>query len=128
MKLLLDTHAILWWFLDHPMLSRRARSALQSSRHEFWISAVSIFEIETQAGLGKLEIPPPLETGWARVVQDEGWAMLAVNHEHARVAARLPTLHRDPFDRLLTGQALVEKLTVLTCDEKIAQLGARTLW
>lgn len=128
MRLLLDTHVVLWWFLDHPMLSRRARTALQSPRHELWISAVSVFEIETKSKLGKLAIPPPLESGWSPVIREEGWSFLSINHDHARVAARLPGLHRDPFDRLLTGQSLIEELTVITRDEKLAQLGARTLW
>lgn len=128
MRLLLDTHAVLWWFLDHPMLSRRARAALGSTRNEVWISAVSVLEIETKSRLGRLTLPSQLASDWGPVIRDEGWLPLDISLEHARAAAWLPGAHRDPFDRLLAAQALAEDLTVVTCDEKLAQLGARALW
>jgi len=127
-KLLLDTHTILWWFLDDPSLSQTARRAIGSARHDAWISTISIFEIETKARLGKLEIPPALEANWAPVVHEEGWSLLPINHHHARLSARLTAPHRDPFDRLIAGQAIAEDLTVVTRDSKIADLGAKTLW
>lgn len=128
MKLLLDTHTILWWFLDDPHLSKIARRALSSARHDFWISTVSIFEIETKARIGKLEIPPPLQSDWAPIVREEGWSLLPVDHHHARMAGRISSTHRDPFDRLIAAQALTEGMTVITRDDKIGELGAKTLW
>jgi PIN domain nuclease of toxin-antitoxin system len=125
MRLLLDTHALLWAMEDSPQLSERARNAVLHPKAEVRVSAVSAYELALKARLGRLpSLPQPL----AVLIQAQGFTPLPVTTAHAELAGSLPTAIRDPWDRLLAAQSLLEGLTVVTRDPALAELGARVLW
>lgn len=129
MKLLLDTHALIWWWLDDPRLSATARAALADPGHEVWVSAASAWEIMTKQRLGKLpELPPGLLHGYAPLLRADGFKALSISTEHALHAGQHPAAHRDPFDRLLAAQAELEGAVLVTCDPAFALFGCRVLW
>jgi PIN domain nuclease of toxin-antitoxin system len=128
LNLLLDTHAVLWWLEAHARLSPRGRRAISDPANRCWVSAVSVFEIETKHRLGKLALPGPLQVGWDTTFSAEKWEALSVSLPHARYAGRLPGSHGDPFDRLLAAQAEIDDLTLVTCDPAFSIFGTRTLW
>jgi PIN domain nuclease of toxin-antitoxin system len=115
MRLLLDTHVILWWLDDSPLLSQKARSAIADPDNLVYVSAVSLWEIVLKRGLGKLALPDH----WEQALMDEPFRRLPVTWEHALGLARLPEIHRDPFDRLLLAQAAIEGLMLVTQDEAV---------
>ncbi len=122
MKLLLDTHVLLWWLADDP-LPRVADEAIRSPRNVVCVSAASAWEIGIKVGLGKLRLPDDLS---ARM-RAERFTPLPVTMAHGLRVAELPLLHGDPFDRLLVAQAQLEGLTIVTRDERIARYGVETL-
>lgn len=118
MRLLLDTHVLLWALSTPGKLPARFRRELDVS--QVFVSAASIWEIAIKAGLGKLEADP-LEV--LEAVEPSGFELLSVTGAHAARVARLPPLHRDPFDRLLVAQALSEPLVLVTRDEALRGYG-----
>ncbi len=128
MNLLLDTHTVLWWLENNPRLGRNAATAIAEIANRCWLSAATVFEIETKHRLGKLTLPGPLQPGWEATLLAEHWEILPIALPHARYAARLPGPHGDPFDRLLAAQAEIENLTLVTCDPAFTGFGTRTLW
>jgi len=116
-RLLLDTHVLLWALTDDPSLSAAARAAIVDGRNRVVVSAVSAWEITIKRSLGKLRAPADL----AKEVAAHRFTPLAVSLEHALAVGALPDLHRDPFDRLLVAQAGVEDLTIVTRDRAIAR-------
>lgn len=128
MKLLLDTHALLWWAFDARELSRRARSLLADRANTLFVSAASSWEIATKHRLGRLpEVSVLLQDmpGWfARV----GLVELPITTAHAQRAGALPAPHRDPFDRMLAAQSLIEDLPVLGRDEALLDFGVHLVW
>lgn len=112
------------WALSSPeRLSERARKAVASPRHAVFVSAASCWEVEIKYGLGKLKVPNDLE---AQIV-DRRFLELPIRARHARALRELPLLHRDPFDRMLVAQALVEDLVLLTADDAVAAYHVRTM-
>lgn len=128
MKLLLDTCTFLWIVGGGRELPPRAAAAYRAAENEVYLSAVSAWEIVVKHAMGRLPLPVPP----TQLVQDErdarGIAALAFDEESALHVARLPSLHHDPFDRMLVSQALVHGLVILTPDPVIGQYPARTLW
>lgn len=112
MRLLLDTQIILWALRDDPRLSRRWRDLISDSDNEIFVSVASIWEAEIKHAAGKLDLPDDL----AAMIQRFGCAMLDIEPDDARRAARLPPHHRDPFDRMIIAQAIGRGLTILTSD------------
>ena len=123
MKLLLDSHALLWWWQDDPALAAPARRAIAARSTEVWVSAATIWELAIKQALGKLEAPADLEAA----VADEGFKGLPVTLGHAQQAARLPRHHADPFDRLLVAQATAQGLTLVSRDARLAAYGVALL-
>ena len=118
MRLLLDTHALLWWATLHPNLSPKAKSAIGDDASEVYVSAASAWEIATKVRLGKLEWPE--EAGSLNsYALGQGFRSLPISLEHAQRAGRLPMAHRDPFDRILVAQAIVGDLTLITADQAV---------
>jgi len=115
MNLLVDTHIILWWLEDSDSLPATARTVLGDGNHLCLVSSATVWEISIKSSLGKLEIAETYLDELAR----EGFRELPVSWRHAHAVAGLPHLHRDPFDRILVAQALVENLTVVTADPNI---------
>lgn len=117
MNLLLDTHVVLWWLGDSPKLSPRHRELIHDTDRRVLVSSVSVAEISIKVSLGKLTAP----RGVAEAVARSGFETLAFDASHAEELRELPWHHRDPFDRMLIAQARVERLMLLTVDERIAR-------
>lgn len=126
MRLLLDTHALIWWLTDNPKLSNTARQALAAPSNAAYVSSCSGYEIAYKHQLGKLAFPLPFPL--VDLVRRARFAPLPITVEHAEAAGRLPGPHRDPWDRLLIAQARVEALTLVTLDPVFAGYGVQTLW
>lgn len=116
MNLLLDTHAVVWFLDGSDRLRSEARAAIESAERVY-VSSATIWEMAVKVARGRLEAPSDFP---ARLL-DLGMLQLALDWEHARVAGGLPLHHRDPFDRILVAQAIVERLTIVTRDEDIAR-------
>lgn len=128
MRVLLDTHAFLWWITDDPQLSAHARRIIGDGRNELLLSAASGWEIATKVRLGKLELPDNLESFVLEQMTLNAIESLPIRTHHALHVHTLPDYHRDPFDRLIVSQAQLENLPILTADPRIAQYAARTIW
>jgi PIN domain nuclease of toxin-antitoxin system len=114
MRLLLDTHVVIWWLADDPTLSEEIKSLIDEEP-EVYVSPVSVWEVVIKQSLGKLRGPRDLPER----ILDADFRELAITSDHAIVAARLPLLHQDPFDRMLVAQAQCADLTLLTRDPEI---------
>lgn len=114
MRLLLDTHALLWWLLDDPALGRAADASIRAAETDVFVSAVSAMEIMTKFRLGKLPEAASLAQDFEGVVAKEGFQQLALTVRHGAVAGALAIAHKDPFDRLLIAQAQVEDLLLVS--------------
>jgi PIN domain nuclease of toxin-antitoxin system len=114
-RLLLDTHALLWWLADEGLTSQ-ARDAIADPVNLVMVSAVSAWEISIKRALGKLAAPDDLE----RQVDEGGFAPLSISMAHGIAAGDLPRHHDDPFDRMLIAQAFAEGLTIVTHDKRFA--------
>jgi len=120
MKLLLDTHLLLWAAGEPDRLSAAARTLLENKRHELFFSAISLLEVAIKRGLGREDFrtePRLLRRG----LLDNGYTELPVTSEHAVTIDTLPPIHKDPFDRILVAQALTEGITLLTSDPVVAK-------
>jgi PIN domain nuclease of toxin-antitoxin system len=127
-KLLLDTHAFLWWLGASRGLSRKARSAIGSGRNECYVSIASAWEIAIKVSLGTLRIGGTLDRFLPEQMAANGFHPLAIDLKHVARVATLPFHHRDPFDRLLVAQALEEELRVVTADPVFARYGVKRIW
>jgi len=115
MKLLLDTHAFLWWDSKDAHLPEALRVAIQSTANAVYVSAATVWEIAIKRASGKLIFGQPV----GAAIERHGFVALPITIEHAEWAGELPQLHRDPFDRLLVAQAQLEGLVLVTVDEQI---------
>jgi PIN domain nuclease of toxin-antitoxin system len=127
-RLLLDTHAFLWWLADDPRLSRRARTLLGIVENELFLSSASAWEIATKHRIRKLPDAASLLADFTSVLVGQHVSPLAITVEHALEAGRFPADHRDPFDRMLAAQSRLESLPLVTDDPAFAQFAADTLW
>src|SRR5258708_31202866 len=118
MRLLLDTHAFLWWLAGHSSLSKRARIEIDSSGSDVFVSAASAWEIATKHRLGKLPEADLVAFDMLSSIESQQFTPLAVSVKHGQVAGALPGLHRDPFDRMLVAQAMLEDL-VFVSNERV---------
>jgi PIN domain nuclease of toxin-antitoxin system len=128
LKLLLDTHAFYWWCVDDPALSLTARTVIADPQNEKYVSAISTWEFIAKFRSGK-------EPGFLHIAADvsgavaaQGLTELAITMRHAEVAACLPFHHKDPMDRLLIAQAIVEDMTIVTIDRIFASYATKTIW
>lgn len=120
MKLLLDTHVLLWAAGVPDRLSAEARALIDAPEHELFFSAASVWEIAIKRGLGRDDFQVDTRL-LRRGLLDNGYSELPIGSEHAVAIDSLPPLHKDPFDRLLVAQAMVEGITLLTSDALVAQ-------
>jgi PIN domain nuclease of toxin-antitoxin system len=123
-RLLVDTHALLWWLTDDPDLSATAREALAEPANDVLVSTASVWEIAIKRARGKLTAPDDLP---ARI-EAEGFGWLAVKAEHAWRVRDLPPHHRDPFDRLLVAQCLVEQMPIVSWDSCFGAYDVDARW
>lgn len=124
MNLLLDTHVLLWALDDDPSLSPAARTAITDGRNMVFVSAATAWEITIKKALGKLRAPTE---GYLQELQRHRFTPLDITTEHALAVESLPPHHADPFDRMLVAQAQVEKLTLVTRDERLLDYGVPTI-
>lgn len=127
MRLLLDTHALLWWVANHPALSASADQALSSTSNAVFVSAASAWEVTTKARLGKLAAGP-LAQDFVGEVRRQGFLPLPITLDHGQRAGNLPGPHRDPFDRMLIAQAQAENLVLVSNEELFDSYGVQRLW
>jgi PIN domain nuclease of toxin-antitoxin system len=118
MKLLLDTHLLVWAAADDPALSDEARAAIEDIENVLYFSVASLWEIVIKSALGRDDFQVDARV-LRRNLLDAGYEELSIEAQHAFEVAALPSLHKDPFDRLLVGQAMAEGIVLLTHDEQI---------
>jgi PIN domain nuclease of toxin-antitoxin system len=128
MRVLLDTHAFLWWVTDDERLTSVARATIGASDNQIHVSAASVWEIVTKSQLGRLSIPRPIGAFVADQLEGNAFQTLSITVRHAFGLESLPELHRDPFDRILVAQALVEEMPLVTGDRAIQAYPATTIW
>ncbi len=120
MKLLLDTHLLLWAAAEPARLSAKARALLSDEANELWFSAVSVWEVAVKCALGRPDFTVDTRQ-WRQALLDNGYLEMQIRGIHAMALDGLPALHQDPFDRMLLAQAKVENMTLLTADKRVAQ-------
>lgn len=125
---LLDTHAALFWWSDPGRLSARAQEVIADSESSLMLSAASAWEIATKFRIGKLTDIGDPAANYRRLMEQNGFRSVVVTEDHAMKAGLLAGEHRDPFDRLIAAQALIEDLTVVTRDPALAAFGCRVIW
>ncbi len=128
MRLLLDTHAFLWWIADDERLSARARALIASDDNEIYFSAASGWEIAIKARLNRVRLPDDLERFVPAQLAANAFQVLPVHLRHALRVFHLPSLHTDPFDRMLVAQAAVEGMPILSADPQLAGYQIEVLW
>lgn len=128
MKYLLDTHVLLWWAFDAPDLSPAARALIADRENEILVSSASAWEIATKHRLGRLPEASVLMQDVAGWVRRAGLTELPISLQHAQKAGTFTQPHRDPFDRMLAAQSLIESAPVLGRDEALREFGVTLVW
>ena len=128
MRLLLDTHAIVWWFSGNQRLPSKAQQAIADSSNDRFVSAASAWEIATKYRLGKIPSVAALANDFRNRVAGEGFDELPTTVQHALRAGSLPGPHRDPFDRLLIAQAISNDLVLVSNETAFDRYGVQRLW
>jgi len=127
-RLLLDTHAFLWWLAGDESLSRSARAALGEDENAIFVSAASTWEISTKHRLGKLPGVNVIASDLAGAIESQGFVGLPITIRHGQAAGALPGPHRDPFDRMLIAQAMLDDLVLVSNERVFDAYGVRRLW
>jgi len=128
MRILLDTHAIVWWANGDRRLSRKARLTIADPQTEVFISIASAWEIQIKASLTKLTLNKSVDALYRSMIIDQDFRMIGVELSDIDQLSKLPPHHRDPFDRMLVAQSLRGDFTLVTEDSVMSAYGARTLW
>lgn len=128
MKLLLDTHALLWWLLGDRRLSLKARAAIAETGADVLASAVSAMEIGTKHRIGKLPEAERMIADLGARIARQGFAELPLSLAHARLAGSLVIPHKDPFDRMLIAQSLIEQVALVSNETLFDGFGVNRLW
>jgi PIN domain nuclease of toxin-antitoxin system len=128
MKLLLDTHAFLWFIMGSPNLSANARSLIEDVANEKFLSVASLWETAIKLSIGRLALSAPFDVLIPQQLSLNGIELLNIKIDHTAIVALLPLHHRDPFDRLLIAQAIVEKMAVVSIDAAFNAYPITRLW
>ncbi len=128
MTVLVDTHALLWWWAQPDKLSPRVHALIRDPSNRVWVSAASSWEIATKYRIGKLPSGGRIAQDWSRRILSDGFIELDITPAHALKAGLLPGKHRDPFDRMLAAQSLLEGVGILSIDPALSDLGAERIW
>jgi len=127
-RLLLDTHTFLWFLLDDPQLSTTARNLMIEPTNDIEVSPATYWEIAIKISLGKYELPEPYDIFIEREITTNDFRILPIEPKHTAVLTTLPFHHRDPFDRLLIAQAMVEAIPILSIDPAFDAYPVTRLW
>jgi PIN domain nuclease of toxin-antitoxin system len=119
MKILLDTHCLLWMIAEPEKLGRKAQALLEAKDHQLLLSSASLFEIAVKYSLGKLKLPGKPGEYFPAKLDAMNIAEMPVTSHHAYRVSELPWHHRDPFDRLLLAQSIIEKIPLMTADDQL---------
>ncbi len=119
---------MIWWVLDDPRLSRRARIVIEDPTEQCFVSAVTAFEIANKVRTGKLPAAAEIARNMEWIMRENSFSPLAVTVEHSLLAGSMDGSHRDPFDRLLAAQSLIEKIPLITIDREFKPFGVETVW
>jgi PIN domain nuclease of toxin-antitoxin system len=128
LRVLLDTHTLLWWILDDPALSRAARETITETSNTMIVSAASAWEIAIKFRLGKLPGVADLVSNFSTEVENEGFHLLSISVEHGIRAGMLPGPLKDPFDRMLIAQSQAENIPIISNEIVFENYGVRRLW
>ena len=129
MRVLLDAHPLLWWATARgSRLSDRARDLLAEGSTDALVGAGALYEIAIKAKLGRLELPAAADVYLPRLLRRFAFSVLPIAAEHSLRAGTLPMIDRDPWDRLLVGQAQIEELPIITADPAIGRYDVETIW
>jgi len=127
MDMLLDTHAVLWFFQDDKRLSKTAIDVIYNLENMIYVSIASIWEVAIKLSTGKLKFTGGIENFIEAIYRNE-FELLDISQVHIRAITKLPFIHRDPFDRMLVAQAMVENMTIITVDENILKYDVDLIW
>ncbi len=128
MRLLLDTHAFLWFLLNDPQLSTTAQAVIVDPLNNVEISPASYWEIAIKIGLKKYALPEPYQAFMEREIADNDFQILSIEPKHTAVLTTMPLHHKDPFDRLLVAQAMVEGIPLVSADPRLDAYGVTRIW
>lgn len=128
MRLLLDTHALLWWLTDDPALPALSRKYIGARAHTIFVSAATVWEVATKYRLGKLPEGAELASQFDQVLVAESFESLSISALHGSRAGLLPGPHRDPFDRMLIAQAQCEGMAIVSNDKVFDEYKVPRLW
>lgn len=128
MRVLLDTHILLWWLAEPERLNTKARRLLEDEENEVLLSSISVLEVVIRTSLGKLQLQEPPEQLIERVIAEQALVPLSIRHDHALAVASLPRIHADPFDRLLIAQSRTEAIPLLTADAIFRSYELDLIW
>ena len=128
MRLLIDSHALIWFVDQHQQLSPASHAAMSDPSNELLLSAGAIWEIAIKIGLGKLALTESYLPWMSQALSDLGITVLPITVEYADVQANLPKHHSDPFDRLMVAQAIVERVSIVNADARMDAYGVTRLW
>ncbi len=128
MRILLDTHSFLWWNMDSPQLSAKAKEIILGGRADIFVSAATSWEIAIKCQKGKLLLPESPEKYVVSRISHYGFLTLPIQISHTLKTYSLPAIHTDPFDRLLIAQCLAEEMSMITADEIIKQFPINIIW
>ena len=128
MRLLLDTHALIWWLAGDDALSRRAREAMANEDNPVAVSAASAMEVATKFRIGKLPNAALLAQNFEAIVAGQGFDSLAISARHAQLAGEMNISHKDPFDRLLIAQAQAEDMMLVSNEVLFDGFAVKRLW
>jgi len=128
LRVLLDSHTLLWWILDHSSLTTVARELISGTDNTVLISAASAWELAIKFRAGRLPEAAELVTNFPTEIEREGFQLLPISAEHGIRAGLLPGLHKDPFDRMLIAQSQAENIPVISNEAVFDAYGVRRLW
>ena len=128
MKLLLDTHAFLWFVMDNPKISKRVTSLIESTENEVYLSVASVWEMAIKVSIGKLRIDERFEDFIMPELENNKFSLLNIEVQHLGKVVNLPFHHRDPFDRLLAAQSLMMNMPILSRDTAFDHYEVKRLW
>ena len=128
MKYLLDTHSLIWFLSGDAQLSDHAVHLMENEENELLVSIASLWEMAIKLGVGKLNLERPFEELFPEQLAINSIELLGITIEHLKIVGSLPFHHRDPFDRLLIAQALIESLSIISMDNAFDRYGIKREW